>query len=233
MCEPISVGAAIGALTFAGSAMSSIGQHQAQQAAVARSNAIAQQQYQQELQIAAARDREKGRVYQAELKATTAAKNAFYARKSANQVEANRALAAETQKKIEARTSAAFQQQNNIASSIQAQGQVLATGKAGQSFMLQAMDKQRQADFTTAQISQTLYDQSVASGLVREGIMLDQYSADVAAWNNLPADPLTPMASLAPIKPIDAKGPSGLALAGNLVSAAASSYATGYQLDRA
>jgi len=233
MCEPISVGAAIGALTFAGSAMSSIGQHQAQQAAVARSNAIAQQQYQQELQIAAARDREKGRVYQAELKATTAAKNAFYARKSANQVEANRALAAETQKKIEARTSAAFQQQNNIASSIQAQGQVLATGKAGQSFMLQAMDKQRQADFTTAQISQTLYDQSVASGLVREGIMLDQYSADVAAWNNLPADPLSPEASLQPVKPIKAKGPSGLALAGNLVSAAASSYATGYQLDRA
>jgi len=227
MCEPISVGAAIGALTFAGSAMSSIGQHQAQQAAVARSNAIAQQQYQQELQIAAARDREKGRVYQAELKATTAAKNAFYARKSANQVEANRALAAETQKKIEARTSAAFQQQSNIASSIQAQGQVLATGKAGQSFMLQAMDKQRQADFTTAQISQTLYDQSVASGLVREGIMLDQYSADVAAWNNLPADPLSPEASFLPVKPIMAKGPSGLALAGGLVSSAVSGASAG------
>ena len=58
--------------------MQVIGAHQQQQAAVARSNAIAQQQYQRDLQIAAQRDREK-QTYQAELKADTAAKNAYYA----------------------------------------------------------------------------------------------------------------------------------------------------------
>ena len=232
MCEPISVGAAIGALSFAGSAMSSVGQHQAQQAAVARSNAIAQQQYQQELQIAAARDREKGRTYKAELKSATAAKNAYYAQLTANQAEATRALSAESQQLAEKRTTAAFQQQENIANIVKAQGAVLASGKAGQSFLMQAMDAERQFGFEQAQIEQTLYDAGRASGIAQEGILLGQSSANMAAWNNLPADPLAPEASLLPVKPIMAKGPSGLALAGNLVSGAASAFSTGYQLDR-
>lgn len=232
MCEAISVGMAVGALSFAGSSMSAVGQHQAQQAAVARSNAIAQQQYQQELQIAAARDREKGRTYKAELKSATAAKNAYYAQLTANQAEATRALSAESQQLAEKRTTAAFQQQENIANIVKAQGAVLASGKAGQSFLMQAMDAERQFGFEQAQIEQTLYDAGRASGIAQEGILLGQSSANMAAWNNLPADPLAPEASLLPVKPIMAKGPSGLALAGNLVSGAASAFSTGYQLDR-
>lgn len=230
MCA-VSLGVAIGALSFAGSAMSAVGQHQAQQAAVARSNAIAQQQYQQELQIAAMRDSEAGRAYQAQLKSATAAKNAYYAQISANQTEATRALSAETQKLAEARTTAAFQQQENIANIVKSQGAVLASGKAGQSFLMQAMDAERQFGFEQAQIEQTLYDASRASGIAKEGILLDQSAANMAAWNNLPADPLSPQASLLPVQPIMATGPSSLALAGNLVSSAASAYSTGYQLD--
>ena len=45
-----------------------------------------------------------------------------------------------------------------------------------------------------------------------EGILLDQNSANIAAWNGLPAAPLAPEASFLPIKPIKASGPSGLAL---------------------
>ena len=214
-----SIGLAVGIASFAGSAMSAVGQHQAQQAAVARSNAIAQQRYQQDLQIAAARDREKGRVYQAELKADTAAKNAYYAQLTANQTEANRALASSNQKLNEKRAGAAFDAQTKLAAAIQAQGEVLSSGKAGQSFLLQAMDAQRQLGFEQAQINQTLYDAATAAGVEREGIMLDQNSANVAAWNNLPAAPLSPEASFLPIKPIKAKGPSGLALAGSLLGA--------------
>ena len=214
-----SIGLAVGIASFAGSAMSAVGQHQAQQAAVARSNAIAQQRYQQDLQIAAARDREKGRVYQAELKADTAAKNAYYAQLTANQTEANRALASSNQKLNEKRAGAAFDAQTKLAAAIQAQGEVLSSGKAGQSFLLQAMDAQRQLGFERAQINQTLYDAATAAGVEREGIMLDQNSANVAAWNNLPAAPLSPEASFLPIKPIKAKGPSGLALAGSLLGA--------------
>jgi len=217
MCEPIS--ATIGVLTAAAGGMQAIGAHQQQQAAVARSNAIAQQQYQRELQIAAVRDREAGRAYEAELKASNAAKNAYYAQISANQVEANRALAAEDQRLAEKRSSAAFESQANIAEAVRSQGTILSTGRAGQSFLLSAMDAQRQLGFEQAQVEQTLYDASRASGLAKEGILLDQTAANVSAWNNLPADPLSPEASLLPVKPIMAKGPSNLALAGSLLGA--------------
>ena len=225
MCEPISI--ALGVASFAGSAASAVGQHQSQQAAVARSNAIAKQQYQQQLQIAAAQDQEKGRAYKAELKATAVAKSAYFSQLEANQAEANRASISVQQKMDERRTAAKFNMQGQIANSIKAQGEMLATGKSGQSFLLNAMQAERDLGFEIAQIEQSLYDSRRASGIEAEGIALDQQSANVGAWNNLPADPLSPMASFMPIKPIKAQGPSGLALAGNLVSGAAGAVGTG------
>lgn len=225
MCEPIS--ATIGVLSAVGGGMQAIGAHQQQQAAVARSNAIAQQQYQREMQIAAARDRAKNQTYQAELKADTAAKNAYYAEITANQAEANRALAASAQNRKQKGTAAAFESQRNLSKAIRAQGQVLASGKVGQSFLLSVMDTERQLGLEQAEVSQTLYDANLAAGIEREGIMLDQASANTAAWNGLPAAPLPPEASFLPIKPIKASGPSGLALAGNLVSAGVSGFSAG------
>lgn len=207
--------------------MQAIGAHQQQQAAVARSNAIAQQQYQRELQIAAQRDQEKGRVYQAELKADTAAKNAYYAQLTANQAEATRAIASADQKLEEKRTTAAFGSQRNIANAIKAQGQVLSSGKVGQSTLLAALDAERTLGFEMAEIEQTLYDARRASGIEKEGVLLDQHSANTAAWNNIPAAPLAPEASFLPIKPIKARGPSGLALAGSLIGAVADGASSG------
>jgi len=225
MCEPIS--ATIGVLSAVGGGMTAIGQHQQQQAAVARSNAIATQQYQREMQIAAARDRVKQQTYQAELKAETASKNAYYAKITANQAEANRALAASGQNRRQKGTAAAFDAQRNISKAIRAQGQVLASGKTGQSFLLSVMDTERQLGLEQAEVSQSLYDANLASGIEREGILLDQASANTAAWNGLPAAPLPPEASFLPVKPIKASGPSGLALAGNLVSAGVSGVSSG------
>lgn len=231
MCEPIS--ATIGVLTAVSGGMQAIGQHQQQQAAVARSNAIAQQRYQRDMQIAAARDQEKGRTYQAELKASTAAKNAYYAQLTANQAEANRAVASADHKLDEKRTTAAFSSQRNIAAAIKAQGSVLATGKAGQSFLLQALNEERGLGFEMAEIEQTLYDARRASGIEKEGTLLDQHSSNVAAWNNLPADPLSPQASFLPIKPIKAQGPSGLALAGSLLGSAVGGVSAGLSTESA
>lgn len=207
--------------------MTAVGQYQNQQAAVARSNAIAQQQYAQQLQIMSAQEQAKGRAYEAQLNASNAAKNAYYKQISANQVEANRALTAAQNKLQEQQRSAAFQAQAQVAKSIQAQGQVLSTGRAGQSFLLQAMDAERQLGFEMAQIDATLYDARRASGLEQQGILLDQQSADMAAWNNLPADPLSPQAEFHPLAPMAAKGPSGLALAGQLGSAVLEGAETG------
>tara|TARA_R100000030_G_scaffold60432_1_gene45613 strand:+ start:4437 stop:5156 length:720 start_codon:yes stop_codon:yes gene_type:complete len=229
MCEPIS--ATIGVLTAVGGGMQAIGQHQQQQAAVARSNAIAQQQYQRDLQIAAQRDRVKQQTYQAELKADTAAKNAYYAQLTANQAEATRALASANNKLEEKRTASAFSVQRNMAAAIQAQGQVLSTGKAGQSQLLAALDAERTLGFEMAEIEQTLYDARRASGIEKEGILLDQHSANTAAWNGLPAAPLAPEASFLPVKPIKASGPSGLALAGNLISAGVSGVSAGMSME--
>ncbi len=231
MCEPIS--ATLGVLAAAGSGMQAIGAHQQQQAAVARSNAIAQQQYQRDLQIAAQRDRAKLQTYQAELKADTAAKNAYYAQLTANQAEATRALAAANNKLEEKRTTSAFGVQRQMAASIQAQGQVLSTGKAGQSTLLAALDAERTLGFEMAEIEQTLYDARRASGIEKEGILLDQHSANTAAWNGLPAAPLAPEASFLPVKPIKASGPSGLALAGGLLSAGVSGVSTGLSAESA
>ena len=228
MCEPITaVSIALGAASAVGSGLQAIGAHQQQQAAVARSNAIAQQQYQRELQIAAQRDRVKLQTYQAELKADTAAKNAYYAQLTTNQAEATRALAAANNKLEEKRTTSAFGVQRQMAAAIQAQGQVLSTGKAGQSTLLAALDAERTLGFEMAEIEQTLYDARRASGIEKEGILLDQHSANTAAWNGIPAAPLAPEASFLPIKPIKASGPSGLALAGSLIGAAAGGASTG------
>lgn len=231
MCEPIS--ATLGVLAAVGGGMQAIGAHQQQQAAVARSNAIAQQQYQRDLQIAAQRDRVKQQTYKAELKADTAAKNAYYAQLTANQAEATRALASVNNKLEEKRTASAFSVQRKMAAAIQAQGQVLSTGKAGQSHLLAALDAERTLGFEMAEIEQTLYDARRASGIEKQGILLDQASANTAAWNGLPAAPLAPEASFLPIKPIKASGPSGLALAGGLISAGVSGVSTGLSAESA
>ena len=213
--------------------MQAIGAHQQQKAAVARSNAIAQQQYQRDLQIAAQRDRVKQQTYQAELKADTAAKNAYYAQLTANQAEATRALAAANNKLEEKRTTSAFGVQRKMAAAIQAQGKVLSTGKAGQSALLAALDAERTLGFEMAEIEQTLYDARRASGIEKQGILLDQNSANTAAWNGLPAAPLAPEASFLPIKPIKASGPSGLALAGSLIGAGVSGVSAGLSAESA
>ena len=84
------------------------------------------------------------------------------------------------------------------------------------------MDAQRELGFELAQIEETVYDKTLATAISQEGTILDRAAADAAAWNGLPASPLAPSATLLPVKPIKAQGPSGLALAGcNLVSAGA------------
>lgn len=216
MCDPITAAVAVGVASAGFSAMQAVGQHQQQQAAVARSNAIAQQQYAQQLQIAKAQDIENGRAYEASLKATAAAKNSYYQQLSANQTEANRAITALSNKKREEIKSASFQAQKNTAAAIQAQGTLLAMGGTGQSNMLQLMDVTRNLGFEQAQIDESLYDVARANALEQQGVLLDQSSADIAAWNNLPADPLAPSPTFMPIKPINERGPSGLALAGQI-----------------
>lgn len=229
MCEPVT----IGILTAASGAMSAIGQHQAQQAAVNRQNQIAQQQYQNQLRIAAANDKAKKDKHAADIKAHAQAVTDAIKQTNVNQIEANRATMAASRAKKEKVTEAAFEVEANVAQAIQAQGQLLSTGNAGQSFLLQTLQTERELGIQTAAIEQTLYDANAAFHTERYGIQMQQYGADSKVYNAIPAVPTSPGASFIPYKPIKARGPSGLALAGNLAGAALGGVSAGMNFQSA
>ena len=215
MCEPIS--ATIFGLATAGFGITSaVGSYEQQAASAAYSNAVAQQNYASQLKIAEANDAAAGNAYEAELESNAAAKSSYYAQLSLNQASANTAIAAENNKLQEKRTTASFDQQRALASAVQAQGAILSQGKTGQSEYLRILDTTRQLGFEQAQIDQTISDANRAAGLAVEGILLDQTSADIAAWNGLPADPLAPAPSALPPEPIEMGGPSTLSLVGDI-----------------
>ena len=223
MCEPISIGIA----TAAFGTMQAVGAYEQQAAATAYSNAVAQQDYANQLAIAAANDAAAGKAYEAELESVASAKSAYYSQLSVNQASANTAIAAETNKLQEKRTTASFDQQKALSNAVQAQGAILASGKTGQSQYLRLLDTTRQLGFEQAQIDQTIADANRATGLAVEGILLDQTSADIAAWNGLPADPLAPAPSALPPEPIMQSGPSTLGLIGGIGSSVMGGVSTG------
>tara|TARA_R100000458_G_scaffold19816_1_gene17542 strand:+ start:384 stop:1115 length:732 start_codon:yes stop_codon:yes gene_type:complete len=226
MCEPISIIA--GVASAGGGMMQAQAQHQAQQAAVNRSNAIAQQQYQRELQIAQQTDAKNKKAYEAELQAKAAADTAFYKQLEVNQLEANRATLAASRKKMERVTKAEFEGQKQVSEAIKAQGKLLSTGNAGQSFLLQVDQVERALGFEQAELEQGLYDANIAFGVEKQGILWDQYNANMRAQNQLPASPTAAQASFIPNKPIKMSGPSKMGLMGAMIGAVGGGIAAGY-----
>ena len=227
MCEPISIIA--GVASAAGGMMQAQAQHNAQQAAVNRQNQMAQQQYQQELQIQKEKSRSQAEEHKAKLAAHAQAQNDYLKQQSINQSEANRAMAAVSAKKQEKQAKAAFEMEAQVTKAIQAQGQLLSTGATGASFMLQTEQAQRELGFATAQIEQNMYDANKVFVLEHDGVLMDQYSRDAQAYNNLPAAPQGKRAPFLPYKPILAAGPSKGALMGAMVGAVGSGVGAGVQ----
>lgn len=233
MCTIVAAAVATGVASAAFGTMGAIASYEQQAAATAYSNAVAQQDYANQLSIAAANDANAGLAYEAELESVASAKSAYYSQLSVNQSSANTAVAAETNKLQEKRNVASFDQQTALSNAIQAQGAVLASGKTGQSQYLRLLDTTRQLGFEQAQIDQTIADANRATGLAVEGILLDQTSADIAAWNGLPADPLAPAPSALPPEPIMQSGPSTLGLIAGIGSSVVDGVSTGTSLGNA
>ena len=231
MCEPLTIIAAVA--STAGGIMQAQAQHNAQQAAVNRSNAIAQQKYQRELQIAIKNDEAENRKHDAELKAQAEQTTAYHKQLQINQLEANRATLANSRKKLEKETKAAFESQKNLGEAIRAQGKVLSTGSSGQSFLLQVDQAEKQLGFEQAAIGQSLYDSNIAWGIEQQGIQLDQYNADVGAHNRLQAHPSAADAQFIPYKPIKMQGPSRMGLMGAMLGAVGGGIAVGAQTEYA
>ena len=183
--------------------------HQNQVDAVNRSNAMARQNYINQITISAYKDQRKGEVFTAKLKADAASRAAYYRQKEINQAEANRATVGNDQQLREKINEQMFASQANLAKAIQAQGTVLASGmSAGQSMLMELNQAERDLGFAQAQIDATVFDATRNYGIQKYGIDLSQYSADSQAKNNITTSAsVAPYASFMTARPIEKKAP--------------------------
>ncbi len=215
------------AASLATGVMGSVASHQAQQAAANRQNQIQQQEYTRQLQISERNDLIKKRKHAADLRAHAGAQTDLMKQQQMNQTEADRAKQAAARKLKERGTEAAFEREAALAKQISASGQILSTGKSGQSTLLATLATERELGKEGAMLEQSLFDANAAYGNEIFGLNMRQYGADSDAANSVPPMPTAPGASFIPNKPIKAKGPSTLSLLAGIGGAgmdAASTY---------
>jgi hypothetical protein len=186
MCLPAAV---VGIVTAVTSAVSTIAQFSAQQAAVQQANAAARAQYQ--YQMAAYQQSE--RAYKSQMDLNAAA--------------ANRAYVQEQQKLDFEYRQAALEASELMAASMRAQGTLLASGRTGQSIGILANDADREYSRDLATLGLNLAYANNNYLTTAQGIQQQWESA-----NNLAAS----QRQLKPSKPIMQSGPSVLGLVGGL-----------------
>ena len=219
MCNPVAIGIALGATQ----AVTGIAQQNAawanQRNAVLRSNHMATSKYANELTIAEYNDKLKGRVFEKELNADAAAQTELNLLKQRNQIEANRASEAAQVSANEKLAEQAFKSQENLAKSIQAQGEILASGApAGNSLGALLQGAEREFGFEQAQIDASQDSVTRAYAIEQYGIDLDKYSADIAAINQTKSIATHKQASYEPIKPIMQAVPKKPSILGPIIS---------------
>ena len=232
MCTTLLVSIGLGAAKAVSGIAEQNRQHQNQVDAVNRSNAIAKQNYLNQIQISAFNDQRKGEVFTAQLQADAASRAAYYRQKELNQAEATRAITASDQKLREKITEQMFQSQANLAKAIEAQGTVLASGMAsGQSMLLQLQQAERDFGFKQAQIDATVFDATKAYGIERYGIDLDQYSSNIKANNAITTSAaVAPSASFMTVRPIEKKPPRKPSPLGPILGGIGTAFSTGTTL---
>lgn len=196
MCLPA---AAVGIISAVTSAVSTIAGYTAQQQQTAYANAQAQQQY------------------QAQMAAYQQSELAFNQQIKLNAEAANRAYMAEQNKLNFEQQKAAMEAQQLMVSSMQAQGQIAASGRTGQSIGLLANDVTRGygRDLATLGLSLGYAYQDYYSGT--ESIFNQAQSQNNAAQSNR---------MLKPTAPLKLPGPSPLGLIGGLAGAGLGGYQT-------
>ena len=233
MCNPLAIGLALGGAQTVSGINEQNRQHRAQVDAVNRQNNMARQKYLNDITISAYNDQQKLNVYEAQLAADAASKEAYYQQREINQIEANRATEAAQQELAEKINKAQFESQTNLAKSIQAQGTVLASGGAaqGQSLMLMLQQAERELGFEQAQIDATVFDATKNFGLQQFGIDMDLYSADTTAANNISTSAiLAPTASFMTIRPEKIKAPKKPSPLGPILSGITTTIGVGTSL---
>jgi hypothetical protein len=194
MCLPA---AAVGIITAVTSVVGSIASYSQQQQQTSYQNAVAQQQYQNEL---VAYDRSV-RATQEQYRLNTEAANRGY-------ISEQNKLRSEYQKTV-------LEQQNLLVSSLQSQGTVLASGRSGQSIGLLMADAERQYGRDLATLGLNMAQANNDFFASTESIYNQAQSANnVAAANQM----------LKPNAPIMAPGPSPIGLVAGIASSGLSGY---------
>jgi hypothetical protein len=194
MCEPTII---IGVSTAVLGGIQSIAGYQQQQAQASYQNQIAQAQYQQEVQAYQINQQ----AYQQQIEANAAAANRAYQREQLKLQE----------KQAEAKQKA----QDLLIEKLQSQGQVLASGRTGQSLKILVSDAERDYGKDLANLGTNLGYAMQSYSMTAEDIYRDAESA-----NNVAAS----QRMLKPISPIATPGPSTLGLVAGLGQAALGGY---------
>ena len=219
MCEPTLIAISLGAAQAVTGIQQQNAQWAAQRDAVLRSNHMATTKYANELTIAAHNDKLKGLVFEKELQADAAAQTELAAIRQNNQIAADQASTAAQIAANEKLTEQAFKSQENLAKSIQAQGEVLASGApAGNSLGALLQGAEREFGFEQAQIDASQDSVTRAYAIEQYGIDLDKYSADIAAINQTKSIAHHKQASYEPIKPIMQSAPKKPSILGPIIS---------------
>ena len=228
MCSvPAALGAVSGVATYSGQAAQARAQHAQQVAAARRANQINDLNYQNQLKIAIAKDKDKSDVFTRKMEAMAASQSALARQKALNQLEATRAsVSAQTGLRQEI-TDLMFKSQTNLAKAIQARGTLLAGQQPGQSMLLSLQDIDRVLGQETAQLNAQLFDTKRARYAQQYGIDLDKYTADIAAIGRLPSTPVAQRAEFGPQRMPEVQGPTGASLQAGLLAAAGSGVSAG------
>jgi len=228
MCTTLAVSLALGAAQAASGIQQQNAAYAARRDAVLRSNHAATTKYANELTIAEYNDKLKGDVFERELKADAAAQTELAAVRQNNQINADNASVAAQVEKNEKLAEQAFKTQDNLAKSIAAQGEILASGaQSGNSLAALLQGAEREFGFEQAQIDASQDSVFRAYAIDQYGIDLDKYSADVAAINSTKSIATQKTASYEPIKPIMQAIPRKPSILGPILSGATTTLSAG------
>ena len=153
-----------------------VGIMQAQQSAAMQAAQAQQQidmQHRQRQEQAQLANKQALMQQQGQARQEKASKLAYYKNLDNINSAVNKTYVQEQVKLQEAKTKAAFKNQQILAKSIGAQGKILASGATGQSVGLLALDAERQAGFAQAQQNASV-DSAAIQGAITQDIAFDQ-----------------------------------------------------------
>jgi hypothetical protein len=173
---------------------------QAQQVAQRNEQAQIDYQYQVANQQYAYQNQLLDQDYQIQMEAYAANQKTYRDQLDLNQKAANRAYQAEQLKLASERKQAAVNAQELFVQKMQAQGQILATGRAGQGIGLLVSDAERVYGRDLAMLGTNLGYATDETMMGLESIFMDQQSADLRAASARMLEPSKPIKGPAPVK---------------------------------